>query len=127
MEQVKMERLLRQNLRNSYISWILDGIMCISNLWHVVDELQDESLIHLELKGNAQLLENTESPSTGKLTSDELAFIEKVCTAWKGKNTKEIVDFTHEQLPWQICYPDEEIPFVLITQEDPDHVYQPKI
>ncbi len=93
----------------------------------VVDELQDESLVHLELKGNAQLLENTESPSTGKLTPDELTFIEKVCTVWKGKNTKEIVDFTHEQLPWQICYPDEEIPFVLITQEDPDHVYQPKI
>jgi len=93
----------------------------------MIDELQDESTIHLELKWSAQLLENIEWPSTSKLNREEVDFIEKVCVAWKWKNTKEIVDFTHEQLPWKICYPDEEIPFVLITQEDPDNVYQPKI
>ncbi len=91
----------------------------------VIDELQDERMIHLELKGAAQMLANNESPSTSKLDKDELSFIQKVCQAWKQKNTKEIVDFTHEQMPWKVCYPDEEIPFALITQEDPDHVYQP--
>lgn len=71
------------------------------------------------------MLQNNESPSTSKLSADELSFIEEVCRAWQGRNTKEIVDFTHEQLPWKVCYPDEEIPFSLITQEDPEHVYQP--
>ncbi len=91
----------------------------------VIDELQEQGDINLELKWVAQMLQNNESPSTSKLSADELSFIEDVCRAWQGRNTKEIVDFTHDQLPWKVCYPDEEIPFSLITQEDPEHVYQP--
>ncbi len=36
---------------------------------------------------------------------------------------KKIVDFTHNQLPWSVTDDKEIIPYVLITQEDPQNVY----
>jgi hypothetical protein len=47
----------------------------------------------------------------------------KIAEKWKNKNTKEIVDFTHNQLPWSMCYEKEIIPYILITQESFDNVY----
>ncbi len=61
--------------------------------------------------------------SLDMLNKKEIAFIEKVADKWKGKRTGEIVDFTHKQLPYKLCADDEIIPYELITQEDPDHVY----
>ena len=60
-----------------------------------------------------------------KLSDKELAVIRSIGEAWKDKQTQEIVDFTHEQLPWQICREGEIIPYGLITQEDPEKVYGP--
>ena len=75
------------------------------------------------LKGRTQLIENIGTPSIDGLSSEQLAFIEKICQKWQGKNTEDIVKYTHEQLPWKICYDGEIIPYELITQEDPDNVY----
>ncbi len=49
--------------------------------------------------------------------------IKDIAKKWKNKNTKEIVDFTHKQLPWMVSYDREVIPYNLITQEDLENVY----
>jgi len=57
------------------------------------------------------------------LTNEEIELIKKISAKWKDKRTQEIVDFTHEQLPFKLCAPDEVIPYELITQENPENVY----
>jgi len=52
-----------------------------------------------------------------------MMWIEKIANKRKKANTKEIVDFTHKQMPWMICYDKEIIPYGLITQEDDDNIY----
>ena len=52
-----------------------------------------------------------------------MEIIKKIGVKWKNKNTRDIVDFTHEQLPYKICAPDEAMPYELIIQQDPDYVY----
>jgi hypothetical protein len=49
--------------------------------------------------------------------------LKKIAKKWKNKNTQEIVEFTHQQLPRMICYDKEIIPYDLITQEEVDNVY----
>ncbi|MDR0789060.1 MAG: helix-turn-helix domain-containing protein [Bifidobacteriaceae bacterium] len=64
-------------------------------------------------------------PKFNLLTEDEKIVIKEICTLWMDKSTEEIVNFTHEQKPWSSSNDGEYIPYSLIIQEDPDHVYQP--
>jgi len=89
----------------------------------MIDELYEDGVINIQIKGLAQMIANNETPSTETLSTDEKKFISSVCEKWKGKNTKEIVEFAHSQLPWRIAQDNEEIPYELITQEEPEHVY----
>jgi transcriptional regulator with XRE-family HTH domain len=57
------------------------------------------------------------------LSVQEAEMIDRVVEKWKDADTAQIVEFTHTQLPWQICSPDEVIPYSLITQEEPGNVY----
>lgn len=57
------------------------------------------------------------------LSVQEIDLIDRIVEKWKSSTTQEIVAFTHSQLPWQICTPNEVIPYLLITQEEPDHVF----
>lgn len=57
------------------------------------------------------------------LSTQEKVEIDEICDNWKDSNTQTIVNFTHHQKPWMACRPDEVIPYELILQEDPDHVY----
>jgi hypothetical protein len=66
---------------------------------------------------------NITSPKFDKLSTEEISLLSKIATRWKDASTKEIVDFTHEQLPWAICEDMEVIPYGFITQEDPEYVY----
>jgi transcriptional regulator with XRE-family HTH domain len=91
--------------------------------FRTIDTLLNTGAIKMEFKGIAQMIRNTESPSTSKLSTDEIKLIQDICTKWKGKSTKDIVEFTHKQLPWSICQDGEIIPYELITQEEPNHVY----
>lgn len=78
------------------------------------------------LDRGAQMISlTTREASLDLLNAKELKIIKKVCSAWKEKPTREIVNFTHEQLPWKLCRNGEYIPYSLIIQEDPKHVYQP--
>ena len=70
------------------------------------------------------MVERGDAPH-GKLSDKERSVVKIIGEAWKDKQTQEIVDFTHDQLPWQICREGEVIPYGLITQEEPEKVYGP--
>ena len=94
--------------------------------FRALDEMEEEGIIIREQKGRATMFSLAEKQApTGKLTKDEIKMVEKVSKAWKGKPTTDIVNFTHEQLPWQICMDEEVIPYGLIFQEEPEKIYGP--
>jgi transcriptional regulator with XRE-family HTH domain len=93
--------------------------------FRAIDELIEAGALHLEEKGRAFMLsmsEKGDAPSN-QLLAGEKEMIQGIATSWQNKQTQEIVNFTHEQLPWQICREGEVIPYGLITQEDPVKVY----
>ena len=94
--------------------------------FRLLDELEENGTVVREPKGNAILfsLVEKETPDD-KLSNDELSLIKNIGQAWRGKSTDDIVNFTHRQLPWQICRDGEVIPYNLITQEEPENVYGP--
>ena len=59
------------------------------------------------------------------LSDNEKKEIDEICELWRNKSTREIVNYTHEQKPWASCRDGEYIPYELIIQEDPEHVYAP--
>ena len=91
--------------------------------FRVMDELESEQSVSLTLEWQAHLYTNISFPNTDKLSLEEKALIKKIADKWKYKNTEEIVEFTHNQLPWMICQDKEIIPYSLITQEDSNNVY----
>ena len=58
-----------------------------------------------------------------EINKDEGKLIKNISEKWKDKNTKEIVTFTHNQLPYLLADKDEFISYGLITQENPKDVY----
>jgi len=89
-------------------------------------ELEEDGKITIDRKDDALLVRlgaGTMKQKLDCLDAEEKVLIKKISEKWKGKRTQEIVNFTHEQLPYKLCAPDEVIPYELITQEDPDHVY----
>lgn len=120
-------------------TWYYDNLMPMSGMsyrklpqgpvpdvyFRALDELQESGAINREDKGRSILFELAESGNApaNRLSSDEKSLIKKIGKAWQGKQTQEIVDFTHNQLPWQICREGEVIPYGLITQEEPELVY----
>jgi transcriptional regulator with XRE-family HTH domain len=91
-----------------------------------MDELEEQGKITIDHKDEMFLISENRGSQNQKLeelTKEELKLIEKIAKKWKNKKTSEIVDFTHNQLPYKICTPDEIIPYELITQEDPNYVY----
>lgn len=92
----------------------------------LVDEMEYQGLITIEQKKSAFLLSENrsgEKEKTDMLTKEEKKLIHAISKKWKGKSTKDIVSFTHNQLPYTLCDNGERIPYELITQEDPEHVY----
>ena len=92
----------------------------------LVDEVEYQGLITIEQKNSAFLLSinrSGEKEKTDLLTEKEKALIRSISKKWKDRNTKEIVSFTHNQLPYTLCDDGEIIPYELITQEDPKYVY----
>jgi len=89
-------------------------------------ELEEEGKITIDRKGDAMLVSIGAGANRQKLDllqKDEVELMKKISTKWKDKRTQEIVDFTHEQLPYKLCAPDEVIPYELITQQDPEYVF----
>jgi len=96
--------------------------------FRAIDEMFEDGLIDIDTisKDGAFLIFQTETGKFEKLSaleSNEKSLIKKIAKKWKDRNTQEIVKFTHSQLPYLICEDNEIIPYGLITQENPDHVY----
>ena len=92
----------------------------------LVDEMEYQGLITIEQKNGAFLLSANRSSEKEKvdlLTKKEKELIHSIANKWQDRSTKDIVSFTHRQLPYTLCDDGEIIPYELITQEDPDHVY----
>ncbi len=95
--------------------------------FRIIDELSENGEIDVDAtKNGAMLISETKSGGRREinlLSKKEQAFIAKVAMNWEGKKTQDIVKFTHDQLPYQVCSEGEVIPYELITQEDPNYVY----
>lgn len=95
--------------------------------FRALDELEDEGKISIDRsKSDVILISETDSSKRDRLTTidkEEKALMTKVANKWMNKRTPEIVNFTHRQLPYKLCAPNELIPYELIIQEDPEYVY----
>ena len=93
----------------------------------ITDDLLEQGKINIQIldRGAQMISSRTKEIDTSELSQKELANIKEICELWRDKPTQEIVNFTHEQKPWKMCRDGEYIPYSLIIQEDPDHVYQP--
>ena len=98
--------------------------------FRAIDELETEQKIIVERKKNddKQMFLISESESNKneklvKLSKDESNLIKKIAIKWQDKKTNDIVNFTHNQLPYFLCRDNEIIPYELIIQEDSDKVY----
>ncbi len=95
--------------------------------FRAIDELFEDGQISITpTEDGAMLISETRNAKKNGLSligKEEQKLIEKISAKWKSKNTKEIVAFTHNQLPYAICLENEIIPYELITQEDPEDVY----
>jgi transcriptional regulator with XRE-family HTH domain len=92
--------------------------------FRALSELEEEGKITIDYKGDAVLIGTGAKYQKLDLISEgELGLMKKISAKWKNKRTQEIVDFTHEQLPYKLCSPNETIPYELIIQQDPDYVY----
>lgn len=88
-----------------------------------IEELQLEEEIAVEQKWSAYLISTIGEVEHSLLSKEEFSLLKAIALKRKEQNTQQIVDFTHQQLPRMMCYDKEIIPYELITQEDPDHVY----
>jgi DNA-binding XRE family transcriptional regulator len=99
----------------------------VPNLYfRALDELEESGKISIDHKGECLLVSENKSSKKqilDKISKEEGNLMKKIAKKWKEKNTREIVHFTHNQLPYKLCSPNEIIPYELIIQEDPDHVY----
>ena len=94
--------------------------------FETTEDLFDNGKIDIEPYNGALMIRSTTSDiGHDLLSTSEKQRIREICSLWKNKRTTEIVNFTHQQKPWRACRDGEYIPYTLIVQEDPDHVYQP--
>ncbi|MCR4279691.1 MAG: DUF4065 domain-containing protein [Candidatus Zambryskibacteria bacterium] len=98
--------------------------------FRAIDELEEAGKItidHRNENGKEMFLvgesDSNKNEKIKSLTNEEMELMEKIAEKWKRKKTREIVNFTHNQLPYALCREDEIIPYELITQEDPEMVF----
>ena len=97
-----------------------------SYYFDLLGKLDCDGKISIESKGKAWLISETrvgQKIGDNLLSPQENKFIKNVAKKWRDKDTEEIVKFTHAQLPYVFADKDAAIPYELITQEDPKHVY----
>ena len=95
--------------------------------FRALDELEGAGKIVIDREKNGLLLiKESDGNAQQKLTlldAEEKRLIKAIGKKWLGKKTEEIVNFTHNQMPYSICHENEIIPYELITQENPDNIY----
>ena len=92
--------------------------------FNVLEMLAEKEEIAIEQKLNSLLISNIMKVKHDLLSDEELDLIKKIWEKWKDKSSWDAEDFTHQQLPWSLTVNDyDEVPYALITQEEPDNVY----
>lgn len=95
--------------------------------FRVIDELYDSGQVEIDQREDgAMLISETRAGSKkalSEINKEESKLIEDIGKKWKGKKTAEIVEFTHNQLPYLCAKENEIITLGLITQEDPHEYY----
>ncbi len=94
--------------------------------FRLVEELDGDGKIKIEPKNGALLISETrvgEKVGDDLLAKEEKKLIKGIAKKWNNKNTKEIVNFAHSQIPYTFVDKGEIIPYELITQEEPEHIY----
>src|SRR3989344_9585661 len=95
--------------------------------FRIIDELYENGQIEIDqTEDGAMLISQTrggEKNSLSEIKKDELKLITDISEKWKGKKTKEIVQFTHNQFPYLCAKENDIITLGLITQEDPHEYY----
>lgn len=95
--------------------------------FRIVDDLYEQRKLDIQqTEEGAMLISQTRKGSNEPvdlLSGKEKKFIAKIAKRWKDKNTREIVDFTHNQMPYKLCEDGAYISYELITQEDPGYAY----
>ncbi len=97
-----------------------------NDFFRALSEMEEEGRITVDHKGEMFLVSENENSRKRKLeniSKEESDLIKKISKKWEGRTTREIVDFTHNQLPYRLCSQGETIPYELIIQEDPGDVY----
>ena len=98
--------------------------------FRAIDELESEGLLKIQYKvqngSDVHLISVTDAGRKMKLDEisvKETELMKKIEKKWRDKSTREIVAFTHQQLPFEMSFEGEIIPYELITQEEPEYVY----
>lgn len=98
--------------------------------FRAIEELEESGSIRVvhERKNERDMYSLSEMRGSEKsvlhdISKKEEKLVHKIWKNWEDSNTQEIVDFTHKQLPYSVAFEGEIIPYELITQEDPEHVY----
>jgi DNA-binding XRE family transcriptional regulator/uncharacterized phage-associated protein len=98
--------------------------------FRALDELKEEGKIVIDCKNSdgKEMLIISESDSNhkqtlGNISVNETVLMKNIYKKWKDKKTAEIVNFTHNQLPYLMADDEEIVSYALITQEDPHEVY----
>ena len=94
--------------------------------FRLLEELDGDGKIKIEPKNGVLLISETrvgEKVGDDLLERQEKKMIKGIAKKWRNKNTKEIVNFAHSQIPYTFVDKGEIIPYELITQEEPEHVY----
>lgn len=95
----------------------------------LTDDLFEKGKIRIEVLSKGANMISIKSTTFNNefnlLDKKEKKELDELCKLWKDVSTQEIVNYTHCQKPWMSCRKDEVIPYSLILQEDPDHVYTP--
>lgn len=95
--------------------------------FRVIDDLYENGQIEIkQTKDGAMLISQTRAGAKNALSeikSEESKLIKDIGRKWINRKTKEIVAFTHNQLPYLCANDNEIISLGLITQEDPHEYY----
>lgn len=94
--------------------------------FETTDDLFDRGEINITPRDSSLIISlATSRPQTDLLTDSDRSFLDELTNLWRDKRTAEIVRYTHDQKAWASCRMGEIIPYTLVIQEDPDHVYRP--
>ena len=94
--------------------------------FELTDDLYEKGKINIVPLDYALMVKPTTIEQKYSLLSDEeKGLLDRICGFWREKRTAEVVNFTREQKPWKLCRDGEYIPYSLIIQEEPNHVYAP--